>query len=213
MAEINNIQNIIFDLGGVILNIDYSRPIRALDALGIQSGKYIFTLDQPDPTYALYETGKIQTDIFLDYLQQSSSKPITKDNLIKAWNAILVDLPRQHIELLRKFKNQYRIFLLSNINELHIEAFEKMYANLFPDKQFVEEMDKVYYSCRIGYRKPQPEAFIHILNDQNIKASNTLFVDDSITHIRGATSLGLETYHINPSNNQTLSILAAEMLT
>lgn len=200
-------KHIIFDLGGVILDIDYNRPVEALKKKGIHIGSQIFSIQNPDPVYALYETGQLNTDEFLSYLAAQSPQPVTHDELIVAWNSILVNLPLHRILMLRNIKNEYDTFLLSNINEMHIEAFDKMYATHFPKSTFANELDKIYYSCRIGFRKPEPQAFKYILQDQGINPEDTLFADDSLTHIQQARLLGLQTYHISPSTGQSFEAL------
>ena len=119
------------------------------------------------------------------------------DETIKnAWNALLIDFRIPSIEWLKQIKNKYRIFLFSNTNQIHHDAFMEIYRNQTGDADFDGYFEKAYYSQHIGMRKPNPEPFLYILKEQNLLAAETLFIDDTIKNIETAQSLGLQTVHL-----------------
>jgi len=206
------IKNLIFDLGGVILDIDYSAPIREFARLGMHNLENIYSIAQPDPMYSLYETGKISTDEFMNYLQSKSPEGTSLEAILNAWNAILVDLPPHRIEILSQLKHRYRIYLLSNINELHIAGFEKLYQKHFPNGSIHDVMDEVYYSCRIGKRKPEPASFLHIIDEQGLNSVETLFIDDSADNVKGAIQVGLKACQVIPEKGYTFEKITTDLL-
>jgi len=206
------IKNLIFDLGGVILDIDYSAPIREFAKLGMHNLESIYSIAQPDPMYSLYETGKISTDEFMNYLQSRSPEGTSPEAILNAWNAILVGLPPHRIEILSQLKHRYRIYLLSNINELHIAGFENIYRKHFPNGSIHDVMDEVYYSCRIGKRKPEPESFLHIVHEHGLTLQETLFIDDSADNVKGALQVGLMARKVAPEQGYTFEKITAELL-
>ncbi len=125
---------------------------------------------------------------------------MTDEELLFAWNAMLLDFPKHRLELLSKLKPNYRLFLLSNTNESHVLEFEKTlfashgYQNLEP---FFE---KVYYSCRMNQRKPNADIFESVLNENNLVAEETLFIDDSPQHVEGALTLGVKAMLLEKNN-------------
>ena len=118
------------------------------------------------------------------------------EKIISAWNAMIKDIPKKTIDYLIELKSKgYRIFLLSNTNEIHIEeAMKSWNKNNYtkPEKIF----NKIYLSYKIGMRKPNKEIFNFICDKENLEPSKTLFIDDSIQHIKGAKSIGLSTHHL-----------------
>ncbi|MCX7743442.1 MAG: HAD family phosphatase [Flavobacteriales bacterium] len=206
------IKNIIFDLGGVILDIDYNAPIREFAKLNMHNLESIYSIAHPDPMYSLYETGKISTEEFMNYLYSRSPEGTSPTAIFNAWNSILVGLPPHRIEILKQLKQHYRLFLLSNINELHIEGFEAIYRRHFPESSIHDVMDKVYYSCRIGKRKPEADSFLHIVHEQNLELKETLFIDDSAVNVAGALQVGLLARRIHPEQGETFEHVTKELL-
>lgn len=206
------IKNIIFDLGGVILDIDYSAPIREFAKLGMHNLESIYSISQPDPIYSLYETGKISTEEFMNYLQSKSPAGTSPEAILHAWNSILVALPPHRIQILAQLRQYYRIYLLSNINELHVEGFENIYKKHFPDGSLKDVMDEVYYSCRIGKRKPEPESFLHIVHEHDLIMQETMFIDDSADNVKAALQIGLLAQQVLPSQGRTFEKITDELL-
>lgn len=194
------IKNIIFDLGGVIINLDIPKTISEFNKLSNQPFESIYNQLQQTPVFDLFDKGQITEKDFFVELKKALQNDVTDEELLFAWNAMLLDFPKHRLELLSKLKPNYRLFLLSNTNESHVLEFEKTlfashgYQNLEP---FFE---KVYYSCRMNQRKPNADIFESVLNENNLIAEETLFIDDSPQHVEGALTLGVKAMLLEKNN-------------
>ena len=154
IIDANNYKNIIFDLGGVILNIDYSLTEKAFSKLGINDFKTLFSQAQQTQLFDNYEKGFISSTDFRDELKKYLLKNTSEKEIDTAWNAMLLDLPKERIELLKKTKQTHRTFLLSNTNDIHIETFNTYLKNEFKISDLKSFFEKMYLSYEIGMRKP-----------------------------------------------------------
>ena len=137
----------------------------------------------------------------IQYLQDKAPVPISQNDIISAWNAILVGYPPQHIPLLLALKKKYRTFLLSNTNAIHTMEFPKIAQRQQLGIQSNYDLfEKVWYSNEIGMRKPNPEIFRFALQDAHLVADETLFVDDLAANVEAASSLGIHTILITKDN-------------
>lgn len=191
------IDNIIFDLGNVILDIDYQSTIKAFEKIGIENASILYSKSSQTKIFDQLETGKITKEDFILEIQKIIPKA-SKSEIINAWNAIIKDLPESRIDILKNLKDKFSIFLLSNTNSIHIDYIVKKIGEGKYD-EFYNLFDKVYYSHEVKLRKPDPNIFKLVINENNLKIKNTLFIDDSIQHINSAKKLGLQTYHLNNS--------------
>ena len=197
-------QNIIFDFGGVILNLDYSRTIKAFIDLGISDFDERYSqLNQTD-LFDQFERGEITPDEFRDGLRTVLDSPLSNEEIDDAWNAMLLDLPTERLKVMSRLHQEKNICLLSNTNEIHINCFEADLERVHRLKNLSSLFDKVYYSSRVGMRKPEPRIFELVLREQNFKASETLFIDDSPQHIEGAKKVGLNIYHLRADLGETI---------
>jgi putative hydrolase of the HAD superfamily len=191
------IKNIIFDLGGVIIDIDYSRTAEAFYKLGAVNFDAVYTQSKQDHFFDDYDVGKISSDEFRAILKGKLDIVATDDEFDNAWNSMLLDLPKQRLDFIKELGKTYRVFLFSNTNDIHLEKVFRIcqIQNGFDtfDGYFQEE----YYSNIFGKRKPNPEAFIFILHENKMKAEETLFVDDTFQHILGAKEAGLHAIHLS----------------
>ena len=154
--------------------------------------------------FDLLECGKISEQRFVDKFQETYDKASYAE-IISAWNALLLDLPQSRVNLLKRIRKKYDVFLLSNTNSIHINEFRKQIGET-KYLEFYNLFKKVYYSYEIGFRKPNKEAFQIILNENTINPREVLFVDDSPQHINGARLLGIQTYHLK-DNEEISSVL------
>ena len=109
---------------------------------------------------------------------------------------MLLDIPKERIVLIRKLALKYNVFLLSNTNEIHLTHINKYLFDTYGITTINSLFKKAYFSHEIGFRKPNPEIFEFVLNENNLNPSETLFVDDSIEHIQSAKQLGINTKHL-----------------
>ena len=189
------IKNIIFDLGGVLINIDFKLTEQAFAKLGFHDFSKHITQFHITRLFEDYETGKINDAGFINRIQQLAPHPITENEIIHAWNALLLDFPPERIELLKKIKQQYRIFLLSNTNALHHTEFQKRFFAL-TGGQLEDVFDKTYYSQTTGMRKPNAEIYQLVVDENKLNPSETLFIDDTASNFSGAEQVGLQTFHL-----------------
>ncbi|HIE15543.1 MAG TPA: HAD family phosphatase [Bacteroidales bacterium] len=200
------IKNIILDLGGVVLNIDYNRTIEAFKDLGIPNALQFYSKQQQAGLFDLLEIGKISARTFRNEIRKLTDVKLTDSAIDKAWNAMLLDFPEQRMNTLIQLKQHYKTFLLSNTNAIHFSAYTKILQKKFNCNNLSDFFHKEFYSHLIHKRKPHPETFLFVLNSQKIKPSETLFIDDSIQHIKGAETVGLHTYHLTEESLETYLI-------
>ncbi|MFT6245562.1 MAG: putative hydrolase of the HAD superfamily [Crocinitomicaceae bacterium] len=194
------IHNIIFDFGGVIINIDYELTIEAFKKLGIDNFEDLYSQASQSNLFDDIETGKISPQRFINGLLEFLPSGISPNKVVHAWNAMLLDIPRSRIELLQKLSEKYRIFLLSNTNSIHIDAAIRTW-NKVSDTPMGSVFETIYFSHRVGMRKPNLEIFDYVCEQHKLNKQETLFIDDSIQHIEGAKKSGLHTLHLTGGLN------------
>ena len=201
---LKGIKNILFDLGGVLFHIDYQRTIAAFQKLGLSNFESLFTQHQQNDLFDAFETGKISAKNFVGELQKLFPY-CSEQQIIDAWNAMLIGIPKKNLDLLEKLSKHYRLFLLSNTNTLHIQFVNAFLQKIYGIESMNGFFEKAYYSQEIGMRKPHQETFDWVLNDADIKAEETLFIEDTAQHIAGAKKSGLKTRHLE-SNTAIISL-------
>lgn len=204
------IRNIIFDLGGVILNIDVHKTAHAFTALGVQNFSQYFTMVHADPLFKRLETGKETDTGFYDAIRKATAITCADRDIDAAWNAMLLDFPPHRIDVLKKLSSHYRLFLFSNTNAIHHAAFSKAFRGQF-GFEFDSLFEKAWYSHLVGHRKPDPSAFEAVLQLGNIPAGESLFIDDTLPNIEGALKAGLQAAHLAPGKD--IEVLLKEVLT
>ena len=207
MQNLESIDAIIFDLGGVIINLDYNETANAFIDAGIHNFNDIYGQLKQTTLFDDFETGRIGKKEFIQSLKSISTPNISDEQIVNCWNAMLLNLPKYRLDALVKLQSSFKTFLFSNTNIIHIEAFnhylkqEHGYDNLNPFFR------KVYLSHELGHRKPHPDGFERILNENNLAPNRTLFIDDTPGHIEGAQQLGIQTY-FNPTNQNVFEIFS-----
>ena len=193
--NMKNIQNILFDLGGVLLNINYQRTENAFAALGIPNFHEQYHQFFANPLFSALETGQTDEADFFLQLSKQTGVTLTEQQITQAWNAMLLDWRTESIALLPQLAKQYRLFLLSNTNAIHHNAFQESYTKQF-NQSFDLHFEAAYYSHLIQQRKPHDAAFQYVLNQHQLNAATTLFIDDSLPNIEAAAALGFQTIHL-----------------
>ena len=197
----SEIKNIIFDLGGVILNLDYSKTADEFKKIGVLHFKDLYSQKKQTLLFEDFEKGKIQSREFISSLNNSENLKIKEIDFINAWNAMLLEISTEKLEFIYRLKKDYKIFLLSNTNEIHINKFESNLKKNNMLEQFYKCFDKIYYSSRMGKRKPDENCFNQVLEENGLLAENTLFIDDTTQHILGAKKVGLNTFHLEKNKS------------
>jgi len=192
-------KTIIFDLGAVILNINYQNTIDEFTKLGVNNAATFYSKKVQTNLFNQIETGMISSNEFLKALQKET-KNANINQVEKAWNAMLLDLPEERIQLIEKLKNNHSIYLLSNTNAIHIDAIKKQLGKR-KWLAFCKLFDKMYLSHELGLRKPDVKIFEYILNEQKLKAEEVFFIDDSPQHIASAKKIGIHCHHLLDDEN------------
>jgi glucose-1-phosphatase len=195
-AMLEGIKHIIFDLGGVILPIDYSRTTQAFRDLGITNFDELYSQAAQTGKFDDFETGKLSEKEFINFLKNYVPDHIQTEELETAWNAMLLDWIPERLELIMSISKHFNTYLYSNTNSIHQRAFLQSLKEQIGVRTLEPYFDTIYYSHEFGYRKPHPESFERILINHNLLASETLFLDDSLQHIEGARQLGIRTIHV-----------------
>lgn len=194
------IKAIIFDFGNIFINLDIEGAIKhAFEKFNI----YSFS-EELLAFNSLYEQGLISTDEFIEFYIENFPE-LTEDELIDIWNFILKDFPKHRLEFLQQLKNnlEYKLILLSNTNELHINWIKN---NVSFYEDFKNCFDAFYLSHEINLRKPNNDIFEYVLNKNNLNAEDCLFVDDNEANCEAAKAVGIKTWHLNPETEDVITL-------
>jgi len=196
-------KNYIFDFGDVFINLDKPAPKLALQELGLED----FT-DEMSTVNMQYEKGLLITDDFIAFYQNQFPL-VTRQELIDAWNSIILDFPIFRLEFIEEFSKNHHCYLLSNINDLHLECIKNNLGEIFYNR-FVKCFKKVYYTHQIHLRKPDIAIFEYVFKDAKINPKDSFFIDDTIENIETAKTFGVTCWHINPLDDDV--VLLEEIL-
>lgn len=189
-------ENILIDLGGILIDLDFNAMHDAFEALGVREEPAKSDLQK-------YETGKMSTADFYSLWQTSNW--VMKSDINHAWNALLLDIPEERIALLKKLSRKHRLYLVSNTNELHINAI-KSQMGIFGWNQFSKLFEKMYFSHEVGNRKPNKAFFESILKDAGLSAEDCSFIDDTKEHVDSAAKLGMDAHYVNLEEETILDL-------
>lgn len=193
----DKIKNIIFDLGDVILNIDVPVASKSFADLSGREQSEILTIFKENELFRQFETGLMDEPTFRNYVREILNFPDLSDEAIDtAWNSLLLDLPPERVELLRKLATRYRLFLLSNTSSIHITQVNKILEASTGVEKLEDLFEIVFLSYEMGLMKPDTRIYQDVLDKAGLKAEETLFLDDNADNIRGAAQLGIETIHV-----------------
>ncbi|MBS1782558.1 MAG: HAD family phosphatase [Bacteroidetes bacterium] len=198
---ITGVKHILFDLGGVLINLDYNRTEQAFVNLGIKNFGEVFSQLKQTSLFDDLETGKITAATFFDELRILSGTNLSDDQITFAWNEMLLDFPVRRLEILQQLRLHYDLVLISNTNEIHETAFNKIIKQAH-GVSLASFFDRYYLSHKIGLRKPDPIVFQRILKDCGFDAKHTLFIDDNAQNVEAAQSVGIQSIFL--TNNMTI---------
>ena len=187
------IKNIIFDFGDIFINLDKQATYRELKKLGVPH-----ISDEMTIIARQYEKGIISTQEFTNFF--SSQLGVSVSEVIVAWNSILLNFPRERFLFLKELyeSKKYRLFLLSNTNELHISWIQQNWGfNQY--MEFKNCFEKFYLSHEIKLRKPNKEIYEFALKENNLIAEETLLIDDLEENTAAASTLGIHVWNLIPN--------------
>lgn len=189
---------VIFDLGGVLINLDYRRTGEAFVQLGLSDFDAVYSQMQQTDLFDRFETGVVSPFHFINRLLDQLPAGANANQVVHAWNAMILDFPKQRLEWLADFRQESgkKFFLLSNTNSLHMDAVRRSLEASVGHQRLEDYFDQVYLSHEMGMRKPHPEIFLRVCEEQGLKPATTLFIDDSPQHVEGARTAGLQAVHL-----------------
>ncbi len=194
MKHSNNIKNIVFDFGGVIIDIDFWLSINAFIKLGANNFEEVYSQSQQSGVFDELDKGNISIDEFCEALKKYLPENVSKPQIIEAWNAILIGIPEPRIRLLENIRKNYRIFLLSNTNVIHYPEYINELKEKYGYKDLSPLFEKVYLSFEVKMRKPDVAFFQLVLDENNLNPEETLFIDDLEQNLPPAQALGMKTF-------------------
>lgn len=196
MQEKNTVKNIIFDFGGVLIDIDFQLSIDAYIKLGSPDFEKNYCKATQSSLFDDLDTGRITPEEFLAQLKKMFPPSVTDQQLIDAWNAIIIGTPEHHIRLLEQLAKNYRIFLLSNTNLIHYYEYTDEIRRKYGYNGIEPLFEKAFLSFNIGMRKPNPDIFEFAISDSGVIPGETVFIDDSLHNIGPARNAGLRPIHL-----------------
>jgi len=199
----NSIKNIIFDLGNVVININPDLSVKEMQKLGFEDFERSYSLLSQTNLFNFLEKGLISPDKFYEEINSQLPESVSNERIEQAWGAMLLDFPKERIELIQSLSKKYRVFLLSNTNEIHYHQYNKDFINQF-GFSLNDLFEKAYYSFELGMRKPDTEIFEHALNDSSLNQFETLFIDDLDKNIEPAARLGLNVMWLDVAKGEDI---------
>lgn len=199
------IDTIIFDFGDIFINLDKQATIDGLERLGLSTWN-----EDLDQLNISFEKGQISRDAFLLGIQKQIPNA-TIDEILMAWNAVLLDFPLYRLEFLQLLSIKFRLFLLSNTDAIHIDHFEQREgASFYGD--FYQCFEKVYFSYEMGMRKPDAEIYTTLINRHELSPKRTLFVDDKKDNTDAAKALGLHVWNLQVGKEDVIELLDKKII-
>ncbi|QXP62571.1 HAD-IA family hydrolase [Polaribacter sp. HaHaR_3_91] len=194
------IKNIIFDFGDIFINLDKKRFAKELLDLGISQEAEVNL-----PILNEYEMGLISTEEFVAFFEAKFN--VSKEKLVKAWNSILLDFPKNRLKFIQELaeSKKYRLFLLSNTNDLHISWIQNNVGSEFYNS-FKICFEQFYLTHEIHLRKPNVNIYEFVLNENNLIAEETLFIDDTKENTVSANILGIHTWNLIPGEEEVTEL-------
>ena len=200
--------HLLFDFGGVIINIDYQRTVEAVRQLSRADRGAEFTQASQNELFDNFETGHLSPEEFRAVLREHYDLVGTDKEIDAAWHAMLLDVPAERLALLADLRRQgYQTALLSNTNTLHITEINRRLAAAYGLHNGIADcLDRVFYSQEVGLRKPGEAIFRHALAEMNWQPEDVLFIEDSPQHVATARRLGLRVLHLAPPLTLTAAL-------
>ena len=190
----SKIKNVIFDLGGVLINLDFDSCLNAFRTAGFTNIEEQIRQMQGNGVFSRFELGEISPEEFRDAIRKEADESLTDRKIDDMWNLMLLDIPREKLDLLLKLREHYMVYLLSNTNRIHWDyACEQMFCYRgFRVNDFFED---IFLSFEMHKAKPEKDIYEQMMKEANILPEETFFIDDSAINCQAAISLGIQSYH------------------
>ncbi|RXQ92986.1 HAD family phosphatase [Ancylomarina salipaludis] len=203
MPNFSSIPNIIFDLGGVLLNINPENSVNQFKAIGLNDPERIQYEYRENGLFDRLEKGLLSPQAFRDEIRQYIDAKVSDQQIDQAWNAMLLDFPYERLALLQELKKTHKVYLLSNTNRIHWEYYTKQIKETH-GVDLADCFEKDYYSHDMGLRKPDMNIYQELLKTEKLKAGETLFIDDMYPNIEAAKAVGMIAHHLDLENGESV---------
>ncbi|MDE6397077.1 MAG: HAD family phosphatase [Muribaculaceae bacterium] len=195
------VKNLLFDLGGVIMNIEKDRCVEAFRQIGLENPDRFFGEYGQGGCFGQLESGQISADEWRRQVRDLIGRDdVTDSDIDNAFMAFLIGIPRKRLEDLLELKKSFGIYLLSNTNPVMWNAFIAEQFRQIPGLDITDYFDGIVTSFEAKSLKPSPEIFEYTARTLSIDPAETVFFDDSAENCRSAASLGWGTVHVVPGN-------------
>ncbi|MBT1703560.1 HAD family phosphatase [Fulvivirgaceae bacterium PWU20] len=187
-------------MGGVILDLSVDHTLSAFSQLSKIDKDTVKRIFGSSPEFDLYEKGLLDDGEFRNFIRTAYNVIVADHEIDRCWNAMLLGIPLVKLNLLKRLQQSYSVFLLSNTNNIHLDYINNTILHGITGERLLDNyFHKAYYSQRMKKRKPEPEIFIQVLEENMLVPSQTLFLDDNALNIQSADKVGIKTAHItNP---------------
>ncbi len=199
------INTIIFDFGDIFINLDKQATFNGLKKLGLSDWN-----EDLSQLNVQFEKGQISRENFLLGIQKQIPNA-SIDEILEAWNAILLDFPLYRLEFVQKLSKKYRLFLLSNTDSIHIDTFEQENGVSFYS-DFYQCFERVYFSYEMGMRKPDAEIYTYLIKKYDLSEKRTLFVDDKKENTDAAQLLGLHVWNLQVGQEDVVDLFDKKII-
>ncbi|HOX82272.1 MAG TPA: HAD family phosphatase [Chryseolinea sp.] len=197
-----SVKNLIFDLGGVILNLSVANTLQSFSSVSGHSTQDVKERFFSSSGFGQYEKGLLTDAEFRDFVREVYSIKVNDDTIDQCWNAMLLGIPLANLELLNRLKKKYNVYLLSNTNNIHLNYIQTKLMPAHGENVLLDDyFHRAYYSHLMKKRKPDAEIFEQVLEENGLKADESLFLDDLEANITSAKALGIKTLHVPTSDH------------
>jgi len=197
---------VLFDLGGVVLDIDFERPLSVWQPHSRLSREELRAAFRQDDPYLRHETGGLSADGFLAHLREVLALQCDADTVRAGFNAILVAEIEETVRLLDAIRPEVRRYAISNTNPVHVAEIERAFPTLFP------RFDRVFVSHEIGQRKPDAAAFLHVLDAIGVAAPQALLFDDLLPNVEAARAIGMQAVQVRGPEDVRQALMERSLL-
>lgn len=192
--DLRGINNLVFDFGGVLIDIDYEAVRSAFQKIGLEDVRAFYRHENQSHLFEEFERGIISATTFRDEIIKNIGKPLSYDAFDWAWNAILKDVPTERVKLLERLSSRFNLYLLSNTNIIHYDKYTRDFQSQH-GRSLHSFFVKAYFSHEIKMRKPYPDIFDYVIKDAGLDKEKSLFIDDAEKNIETARSVGLQVFY------------------
>lgn len=194
-------RNIIFDLGGVIVNLNTHSTLQEFSRLSDHSEDEIYQKFINEPAFHKYEKGQISDEEFRALVRETMNIKASDEAIDAAWNAMIYDIPSHRLNWLKQLNERFGVYILSNTNTIHIDYVHKLLEGEHGLINFEGLVNKVYYSHKIGMRKPDQDIFNWLIRENELESKSTIFLDDNIDNINGGIAVGIKSLQVKDPEN------------